>query len=114
MTLVSAQDISHCQIEVEAQEDWYFVTAIRDGKPLATHGADHLKKALKGVVEKVYAINREAAFEKAGYRCVRCGKIVPLQAHHVIHRARGQRDDSVENLDPLCAEHHEQEHGAKR
>lgn len=111
MNLANAQDITHCQIDVEVSEDWYFVTAIRDGKPLATHGADNLKKALRGVVEKVYAINREAVFEKAGWKCENCGRIVGLTAHHEVHRARGQRDDDPSNLRALCNSCHGRIHG---
>ncbi len=84
MNLASAQDISHCQIEVEVTEDWHFVTAIRDGKPLATHG---------------------------GWKCEHCGRIVGLTSHHDMHRARGQRDDDPSNLRALCSSCHSKIHG---
>ena len=114
MTFRAAQRATGCVIEIENGEDGYFVVAIKDGKPVATAGGSSLKKSLQSIVNKVYEINRQKAYEKADYRCARCGEIVPLQAHHIKHRARGQRDDSVDNLEVLCSEHHDKEHGGKR
>lgn len=112
MTFRAAQRATGCIIEIENNDDGYFVVAIKDGNPVATAGGSNLKKSLQEIVNKVYEINRQKAMEAGGWRCSRCGRIgVPLQAHHKIHRARGQRDDSVSNLDPLCSVCHQKEHG---
>lgn len=113
MNWQSAQSITGCQIEIEKGEDGYFLVALKDGKEVATSGGDNLKKSLATLVERVYAINREKAMLAGDWKCSRCGKIAPLQAHHKVHRARGQRQDDAAGLEPLCAACHEKHHRGK-
>ena len=53
---------------------------------------------------------REKCMKRDGGRCVRCGSIFWLEAHHRKPRSRG-RDDRVDNLETLCKSDHTQEHG---
>ena len=73
--------------------------------------ASHKSDCLKRIVEYFYELFGQEALKRADYRCQRCGRFAGLQRHHKVHRARGQRDDSVENLEWLCAKCHGQEHG---
>ncbi len=47
------------------------------------------------------------------HRCASCRRQIPLQFHHKIHRARGQRLDTEENIEGLCVRCHGAEHGQK-
>ena len=112
MTFRAAQRATGCVIEIENGEDGYFVVAIKDGKPVATAGGSSLKKSLQSIVNKVYEINRQKAYEKADYRCARCGRIgVGLEAHHKVHRSMGRREDDSEGLEILWSDCHRKHHG---
>lgn len=111
MTLQKACRITGLDIQVLAEAKNFIVYALNGHHEVVRVSGRNLKTLLSLAVERVYAINREVAMERAGWRCERCGKITGVTAHHKVHRARGQRDDRVENLEVLCAEHHGKEHG---
>ena len=57
--------------------------------------------------------NREAALERDGHRCVKCGATVNLHVHHVVPWESGQEDPhALDNLATLCARHHRAAHRA--
>lgn len=53
---------------------------------------------------------RQQLLAEQDYRCAQCGAIKPLQLHHRKHRSE-QRDDRIENLEMICVEDHQKEHG---
>lgn len=110
MTLKKAEKITGCVIHVLSSDDTYTAEAVEDGRTIASAHGKKLKKVLDQLVASVYSIRAERARVASGFRCKYCGKIVPLQTHHRVHRARGQRDDRVENLDVLCHECHHRCH----
>jgi 5-methylcytosine-specific restriction endonuclease McrA len=48
----------------------------------------------------------EPVFERDGWKCVRCKRYRPVQAHHILPKSRGGLDEPG-NLVSLCAECHE-------
>ena len=52
-----------------------------------------------------------AAYERDGGLCVECGKWVEpdTPAHHIIKKSHGG-EDTLENLQMLCMEHHSKHH----
>ena len=64
---------------------------------------------LGAIVETLYRRTAQKVFERAKWRCEECGRIRPIQAHHVIFRSHG-RVDSMENLRALCKSCHENAH----
>jgi hypothetical protein len=79
----------------------------------------HFKKndsdTLKRLVEAVYAVNRQLAFERDGWKCTECGSYRQLECDHKVARGMGgmNRDDRVDNLRTLCHSHHAIRHGLK-
>lgn len=69
------------------------------------------------LAEEILRQNRSEAMRRDGYRCVRCGSMRNLQAHHKVHRGMGgsRRNDRVGNLETLCGSLdsgcHQKEHG---
>lgn len=68
------------------------------------------------LAEEILRQNRSEAMRRDGYRCVRCGSMRNLQAHHERHRKMGasQRDDHVDNLLTVCSSCHGAIHGGRR
>ncbi len=110
-TLASTSKITGCQIDVIEADGAFFVEASRGGIPVAISQDRTLKGALTEIVQAVYRKNSMEARVAADYRCSRCGRIGPLQSHHVVHRARGQRQDDTDGLLQLCPRCHEKAHG---
>lgn len=50
--------------------------------------------------------------ERQNNRCARCGKLNPTQLHHKTKRGMGggQRNDTTENTQLLCAQCHSKSH----
>ncbi len=113
MTLASAKRITGLDIQVVIADKECFVEALDAGKSVANVSGSNLKKVLLELVAKVYALNRKAALERAGWKCELCGSIHNLQCHHKIHRSMGRRDDTVSNLQVLCFQCHERHHLGK-
>lgn len=67
------------------------------------------KEAYAEIVDELYKLRSKQAMQDSKLRCAFCGGIVPLQAHHKIHRSK-KRDDRAENLAPLCSACHERQH----
>ena len=62
---------------------------------------------------KWFSGNRDAALERDGHRCVRCGSEEQLVVHHKDGNGRGASNpnNSLENLETLCRACHATEHG---
>jgi len=69
-------------------------------------------RALAQLLENIYGRHCRVVFGKQAWRCAECGRVAPLQADHIISRARGQRNDRVENLAGKCSECHGIRHGS--
>jgi 5-methylcytosine-specific restriction endonuclease McrA len=52
-----------------------------------------------------YAKQRTELFEKYGWRCAKCGRLLPLQRDHIKKRSQGGGDEDA-NAQPLCPECH--------
>ncbi len=52
---------------------------------------------------------RELVHEIYGHQCLMCPRSKRLHLHHVIPVSEGG-EDTVDNLIPLCNEHHAEEH----
>lgn len=52
-------------------------------------------------------------FDAYGWRCSVCGRIVPLQRHHIQPRSHGGGDEE-QNFAPLCMDCHRDIHERKR
>jgi hypothetical protein len=54
---------------------------------------------------------------RQGWKCLQCGRIVPLGFHHVNFRSRWRRSDGPldheSNVEGLCLADHQKEHGIK-
>lgn len=111
MTAARAHRINGLTYEQRGPKEW---VALDDAGGVVA-SASHRKpeKALKELVEVVYAQNRVKAMERDGWRCVRCGSFRNLQAHHKVERGMGgaNRDDRVGNLETICHEDHARIHG---
>ncbi len=72
------------------------------------------KEACKELREQNWRRVVRLACEAAGWKCVRCRGIKPLQGHHKIYRSRWTRSDGpldvVSNVDALCDGCHGKEH----
>ena len=60
--------------------------------------------------KQVYRRLMKRVFERDDWRCRRCGSLENLQVHHKIKRSQ-QGNDSLDNLETLCARCHISEHG---
>ena len=114
MTLRQAQVAVNADIDLTISErSKKFVASAwagpEDGPIVAV--ASHKSECLKRLVDFFYELFGQEALKRAEYRCQRCGRFSGLQRHHIEHRARGQRNDAVENLEILCAKCHGEEHG---
>ena len=59
---------------------------------------------------RVYRRIMKRVLERDDWRCQKCGSLENLQIHHKIKRSQ-MGDDSLENLQTLCAHCHIEEHG---
>ena len=64
----------------------------------------------KRLVEAVYAHRREQASIRQGWRCFSTGVFCPLECDHITSRARGARDDRLENLRMCSSAAHNARH----
>lgn len=71
-----------------------------------TDSADSYNRFLISNLERIGWITMQAQ----NFRCAGCGRIRALQKHHIKHRSK-ERDDRRENIEMLCLECHNQEHG---
>ena len=110
LTVAKAKRINGCDYREIKCGLW---AALDDGKVRASYKGRDIKRALFVLVEEVLRQNRMKALSRDGYKCVRCGSMTGLSSHHIKHRGMGgaNRDDRVENLESLCRECHEREHG---
>lgn len=60
--------------------------------------------------KQLYRRLMKRVLERDGWRCQRCGSLENLQVHHKIRRSQ-QGNDSLGNLETLCAYCHMHEHG---
>ncbi len=74
-------------------------------------------ESLQHLVNDNLRVNGNMVRKQQKWRCAipSCGKIRPLQIHHVKLRQSGggQRDDRIENLRGVCFTCHASEHGQK-
>lgn len=113
MTTRMMEKINGCQLVQLGPREW---GAIEGTTLRATVEARNEKTAIFLLSEEVLRQNRAAAMRRDGYRCVRCGSMRNLQAHHERHRKMGasQRDDHVDNLLTVCSSCHGAIHGGRR
>lgn len=71
-----------------------------------------LQEACDDIVRNHLDLMRLKVFERAGWKCERCGRCLPLQAHHKVYRSK-QRRDSTDALEALCLDCHNREHEHK-
>ena len=64
----------------------------------------------KSLVEAVYASRRAVAAYRQGYRCFSTVAFGPLECDHITSRARGARDDRLENLRMCSSAAHNSRH----
>lgn len=59
------------------------------------------------VTAEQWRVLNRLVFDRDDWRCVLCGKIKPLQAHHVLPRSQGGQDrlDNLVSLDDACHRH---------
>jgi 5-methylcytosine-specific restriction endonuclease McrA len=56
---------------------------------------------------------RKAAFKRDGYKCTICGSANNLRGHHIRYR-RNVRDCTVDDIQTMCNDCHEEYHHNKR
>lgn len=82
------------------------------------NGANYAQRTCRGVREAIHALSQACsrlasldAMEANGFKDANTGATgVPLEAHHVVHRAHG-RDDSQANLVGVSRRVHDAQHG---
>lgn len=72
-------------------------------------GSGQLSPPKKARVGSAWAAARKATLERDGQRCRKCFSSTGLEAHHVIERCHGGRDE-LENLVALCSLCHDEWH----
>lgn len=70
-------------------------------------------EALENLVKANYRRVCEELAEEQGHRCANCAKFAPLSFHHIQHRSKG-RLDTKENIEGLCIDCHNIEHGLRK
>ena len=75
---------------------------------LATCALQEIQEAYAAMCEALGS-EHVAALESHGWRCVACGKFLPLQLHHIRFRSHGGGDEPS-NLEPRCAACHDRIH----
>ena len=70
-------------------------------------------EALANLVQANYRRVCEELAKEQQHRCANCAKRAPLSFHHKLHRSKG-RIDTKENLEGLCLECHNIEHGLRK
>jgi hypothetical protein len=88
------------------QEDGLAVLAVDPGTGEVVSGVcsfSFVDEAIERLIINVYQINSEIVRRRQKYRCIECGRLGPLEIdHHPVSRARGQRNDRLENLRGVC------------
>lgn len=74
---------------------------------MVSDAAAEIRAAFDHMVEEL-GPERVAVLAKYGWRCVGCGGMLPLQAHHVVFRSHGGHDGEQE---PRCQSCHSKVHG---
>ncbi len=100
-------------LEVRKEAEACFALIVSSGVSLFSMKSDE-KEACKELREFNFRRVSHLVFEKQGWKCAECGRVLPLSAHHIRFRSRWRRSDGpldVEsNLSGLCAQDHESEH----
>lgn len=84
-----------------------------DGDLYCRSESNEPEEALEMLVDKCYRKTCTLVRLEQGYRCFRCGRIVPLENDHIVPRSHG-RNDRRENCRALCPRCHEYRHGHPR
>lgn len=95
---------------VSATPEFRFAAVDEQGMTVAEGFGRSEPEAIHRLVERVYRIHASAVALKQRNRCHECGRLKPLQAHHVKHRSKG-RDDRMANIRMLCSDCHHLQHG---
>jgi hypothetical protein len=114
MTRRNAENITGLEIAVERfvlpkGMSWEATAIDEDGACLMISETTE-KKAIEEIVDYVYRVRAEKARIRQDYRCFHCARITGLETDHIVPRARGGRDDSMENLRGLCPSCHRNRH----
>jgi nitrate/TMAO reductase-like tetraheme cytochrome c subunit len=70
-------------------------------------------EALENIVKANYRRVCDELAKEQAHRCANCDKLAPLSFHHKQHRSKG-RLDTKQNLEGLCVDCHNIEHGIKK
>ena len=60
----------------------------------------------KRLSKKMWALTRFLAFQRDGFRCVRCGLAGKLEGHHKVALNQGGLAYDPANVETLCRNHH--------
>lgn len=119
MTLQGVARFNHCEVRIEkAEVGFYFIARVLETEEEITRVhcrantavAEH--RAARDLNQKIFNMNSQNAYERAGFKCEECGALGPLHPHHRVFRSHGV-DNSVENIKALCARCHAAAHGIK-
>ena len=109
MTIRKAETITGLDIIAENRRGIWYYTGMDGTATVAASWSESPRVALLELIQKAYRIRSQQAMERDNYRCVRCGSLDGLQAHHIISRSRG-RSDLMSALQTLCCRCHQQQH----
>lgn len=71
------------------------------------------KPERKRLGQEQYKKQRQEIFERYGWRCACCGRILPLHRDHIIKRSQGGGDED-KNAQPLCSRCHDEKDNKAR
>ena len=114
MTRKRAERLTGYEIrELPSERGLVTLGAFEGGKLVAKASGRVEWLALRGVVDRVYALHSSMALKQNGGVCARCRLRRPLQIHHRRYRSHGGTH-RVENLEPVCWDCHRPIHETER
>lgn len=104
--MVERKTKKKCGLSVVIDRTAYgYIAYITMGRRVVSATGDTEAEAVKKVIALNYKAISEEIRRMQGHRCHNCGKLGPLEIHHILPRSKG-RDDRIENLVGLCHECH--------
>lgn len=111
MTLAKAKSITQLDIKVLVNGNHAIAKGHENSNGAVVAGVGTtIKDALSQLVENNWRRVRDIVRHRQQYRCAGCGKILPLQGHHIKRRSQG-RLDTPDNVRCDCDACHREEEG---
>lgn len=103
MTIKRLSSITGLSIEMVQSGDSIGLLARDDAGKIVLKTSPHkkLQPALKELELANWRRVSEIVIKRQGMKCAYCGRVGPLQIHHVVPRSKG-RKDTPENLIAIC------------